>query len=152
MCTLSLLPPRGPGLWAQAHLCRYRALHRNTGRTTGQELPCPARSEQLGLQRGQRVEGEKTRGPVWDIQAEGGSASGERWVKPTGQEGRTVQGPAPLVWLQPTPTPAPWRPNSSPGSTLGTASYRASPLSPHSLREPFPLGSDFQSTERDRGR
>lgn len=89
MRTLSLLPPRGPGLFAQAHLGRYRALHRNRGRT-GQELLCPAGSERPGLQRGQRVEGEKTRGPAWDIQAEGGSTRGGRWVKPAGQEGRAV--------------------------------------------------------------
>lgn len=72
---LSLLPPRGPGLLAQAHQGRCRDLHRNRGRT-GQEPLCQPRSERLGLQRGQRVEGEKIVGPNWDSQARGAERRG----------------------------------------------------------------------------
>ena len=73
---LSLLPPRGPGLLAQAHQGRCRDLRRNRERRTRQEALCQARSERLGLQRGQRVEREKIVGPNWDSQARGAERRG----------------------------------------------------------------------------
>lgn len=113
---------------AQAHLGRYRA----RGGTEGERK---ARSERLGLQRGQRVEGEKIRGPAWDIQAEGGSARGRRWVRPAGlgREDSLRTSTSCLVLAGPLPRPS--ASQFQPWTKLRHSLLQGKPSFPHSLRE-----------------
>lgn len=104
-------------------------------RENGTELLRQARSERLGLQRGQRVEGEKIRGPAWDIQAEGGSARGGRWVRLAGlgREDSLRTSTSCLVLAGPLPCPS--ASQFQPWTKLRHSLLQGKPSFRHSLRE-----------------